>query len=103
MLITSLSLYFSPINAHINVDGNAINWTNNKAIITELDSNPKFKAKVEKSLFAGKEFKITANVAGESWSFFNEDPIDIGKNIYLNFEKKDLLEFDSTCSNFFTH
>ncbi len=47
--------------------------------------------------------KITANVAGESWSFFNEDPIDIDKNIYLNFEKKDLLEFDSTCSNFFTH
>ena len=45
--MTSLSLYFSPINAHINVDGKAINWTNNKAIITELDSNPKFNAKVD--------------------------------------------------------
>ena len=69
----------------------------------KLTDTSKFKAKVEKSLFAGKEYKITANVAGESWSFFNEDPIDIDKNIYLNFEKKDLLEFDSTCSNFFTH
>ena len=69
----------------------------------KLKKTSKFKAKVEKSLFAGKEYKITANVAGESWSFFNEDPIDIDKNIYLNFEKKDLLEFDSTCSNFFTH
>ena len=69
----------------------------------KLTKTSKFKAKVEKSLFAGKEYKITANVAGESWSFFNEDPIDIDKNIYLNFEKKDLLEFDSTCSNFFTH
>ncbi len=71
-----------------------------KIKLTEIS---KFKAKVEKSLFAGREYKITANVAGESWSFFNEDPIDIDKNIYLNFEKKDLLEFDSTCSNFFTH
>ena len=69
----------------------------------KLTGTSKFKAKVEKSLFAGKEYKITANVAGESWSFFNEDSIDIDKNIYLNFEKKDLLEFDSTCSNFFTH
>ena len=47
MYMTTLSLYFSPINAHINVDGNAINWTNNKAIITELESSPRFKAKVE--------------------------------------------------------
>jgi len=69
----------------------------------KLTETSKFKAKVEKSLFAGKEYKITANVSGESWSFFNEDPIDIDKNIYLKFEKKDLLEFDSTCSNFFTH
>ena len=69
----------------------------------KLTETSKFKAKVEKSLFAGKEYKITANVEGESWSFFNEDSIDIDKNIYLNFEKKDLLEFDSTCSNFFTH
>lgn len=69
----------------------------------KLTDTSKFKAKVEKSLFAGKEYKITANVSGESWSFFNEDPIDIDKNIYLKFEKKDLLEFDSTCSNFFTH
>ena len=69
----------------------------------KLTETSKFKAKVEKSLFAGKEYKITANVEGESWSFFNEDSIDIDKNIYLNFENKDLLEFDSTCSNFFTH
>ena len=69
----------------------------------KLTEKSKFKAKVEKSLFAGKEYKITANVEGESWSFFNENPIDIDKNIFLKFENKDLLEFDSTCSNFFTH
>jgi len=69
----------------------------------KLTEKSKFKAKVEKSLFAGKEYKITANVEGESWSFFNEDSIDIDKNIFLKFENKDLLEFDSTCSNFFTH
>ena len=69
----------------------------------KLTDTSKFKAKVEKSLFAGKEYKITANVSGEIWSFFNEDSIDVDKNIYLKFDKKDLLEFDSTCSNFFTH
>ena len=69
----------------------------------KLTEKSKFKAKVEKSLFAGKEYKITANVEGESWSFFNENPIDIDKKIFLKFENKDLLEFDSTCSNFFTH
>ena len=69
----------------------------------KLTNKSNFKAKVEKSLFAGKEYKISANVDGETWSFFNDEPLNINKNIFLEFNNKDLLEFDSTCSNFFTH
>ena len=105
-----VNMYCNPVNCYcakilgelnqVSIDGKTYFIRPEKIKLTETS---KFKAKVEKSLFAGKEYKITANVAGESWSFFNEDPIDIDKNIYLNFENKDLLEFDSTCSNFFTH
>ena len=105
-----VNMYCNPVNCYcakilgelnqVSINGKTYFIRPEKIKLTETS---KFKAKVEKSLFAGKEYKITANVAGESWSFFNEDPIDIDKNIYLNFENKDLLEFDSTCSNFFTH
>ena len=105
-----VNMYCNPVNCYcakilgelnqVSIDGKTYFIRPEKIKLTETS---KFKAKVEKSLFAGKEYKITANVSGESWSFFNEDPIDIDKNIYLKFEKKDLLEFDSTCSNFFTH
>ena len=105
-----VNMYCNPVNCYcakilgelnqVSINGKTYFIRPEKIKLTETS---KFKAKVEKSLFAGKEYKITASVAGESWSFFNEDPIDIDKNIYLNFEKKDLLEFDSTCSNFFTH
>ena len=105
-----VNMYCNPVNCYcakilgelnqVSINGKTYFIRPEKIKLTETS---KFKAKVEKSLFAGKEYKITANVEGESWSFFNEDSIDIDKNIYLNFEKKDLLEFDSTCSNFFTH
>jgi len=105
-----VNMYCNPVNCYcakilgelnqVSINGKTYFIRPEKIKLTETS---KFKAKVEKSLFAGKEYKITANVSGESWSFFNEDPIDIDKNIYLKFEKKDLLEFDSTCSNFFTH
>ncbi len=105
-----VNMYCNPVNCYcakilgelnqVSINGKTYFIRPEKIKLTETS---KFEAKVEKSLFAGKEYKITANVAGESWSFFNEGPIDIDKNIYLNFEKKDLLEFDSTCSNFFTH
>jgi len=58
---------------------------------------------VEKSLFSGKEYKISARVDGECWTFFNNNNLELNKRIFLDFQKKDLLEFDSTCSNFFTH
>tara|TARA_B100000780_G_scaffold80709_1_gene55002 strand:- start:32010 stop:32978 length:969 start_codon:yes stop_codon:yes gene_type:complete len=68
----------------------------------KLSNNSKFEGIVEKSLFAGKEYKISVNINDERWIFFNDFPIEKNKKIKLEFENKDLLEFDSTCSNFFT-
>ena len=34
--------------------------------------------------------------------FFNDSPLEKNKKIKLDFDNEDLLEFDSTCSNFFT-
>jgi len=68
----------------------------------KLSENSKFEGRVERSLFAGKEYKISVNVNGESWTFFNDSPMEKNKKIQLEFENNDLLEFDSTCSNFFT-
>jgi ABC-type Fe3+/spermidine/putrescine transport system ATPase subunit len=68
----------------------------------KLSNNSKFEGIVEKSLFAGKEYKISVNVNDDRWIFFNDFPVEKNKKIKLEFENKDLLEFDSTCSNFFT-
>ena len=42
---------------------------------------------MEKSLFAGKEYKVSPNVNGESWVFFNDSPLDQDKKINLEFKK----------------
>ena len=69
----------------------------------KLTKKSNFKAKVEKSLFAGKEYKNSAIINGETWSFFSEEPLKKNEIIYLDFKRKDLLDFDSTCLNFFTN
>ena len=68
----------------------------------KLSENSKLEGTVERSLFAGKEYKISVNVNGESWTFFNDFPMEKNIKIQLEFENNDLIEFDSTCSNFFT-
>ena len=68
----------------------------------KLTNKSNFRAMVRKSLFAGKEYKNSAVVNGETWSFFSDEPLKKNEKIYLDFQRKDLLDFDSTCLNFFT-
>jgi ABC-type Fe3+/spermidine/putrescine transport system ATPase subunit len=65
----------------------------------KLTNKSNFRAMVKKSLFAGKEYKNSAVVNGETWSFFSDEPLKKNKKIYLDFQRKDLLDFDSTCLN----
>ena len=103
------SMYCNPINcycAKILGDLNQITIDNKTYYLRpekiKLSDDSKFEGVVEKSLFAGKEYKVSVNVNNENWIFFNDSPLEKNKIIKLDFDNKDLLEFDSTCSNFFT-
>ena len=103
------SMYCNPINcycAKILGDLNQITIDNKTYYLRpekiKLSDDSKFEGVVEKSLFAGKEYKVSVNVNNENWIFFNDFPLEKNKKIKLDFDNKDLLEFDSTCSNFFT-
>ena len=104
-----VSMYCNPVNcycAKILGDLNQIN-INKKTFYLRpekirLSEKSKFSGTVEKSLFSGKEYKISANIDGDIWVFFNDFSLEKNQKIYLDFKNEDLLEFDSTCSNFFT-
>ncbi len=104
-----IEMYCNPINcycAKILGDLNQITISNKTYYLRpenmKISSDSKFQATVEKSLFVGKEYKIKAKADGQIWHFFHDNPISTNKKIFVDFEKKDLLEFDSTCSNYFT-
>ena len=105
-----VNMYCNPVNcycAKILGDLNQISVGGKTYFIRpekiRLAKKSKYLAVVEKTVFAGKEYKISAKINGEIWIFFNEESLQINQEIYLDLENKDLLEFDSTCSNFFTH
>ena len=104
-----IEMYCNPINcycAKILGDLNQINTDNKTYYLRpenmKLSNNSKFKAIIEKSLFVGKEYKIRAKADNQIWHFFHDQPISVNEKVYIDFDKKDLLEFDSTCSNYFT-
>jgi len=104
-----VEMYCNPINcycAKILGDLNQIKQNNKTYYLRpeniKISSNSKFEVTVEKSLFVGKEYKIKAKVDDQTWHFFHDNPISENKKVYVDFNKKDLLEFDSTCSNYFT-
>ena len=104
-----VNMYCNPVNcycAKILGDLNKIDINGKTYYIRpekiKLSTKSSYQGKVQKSLFAGKEFKINVNVNNDSWVFFNDTPLERNSKIYLEFETQDLLEFDTTCSNFFT-
>ena len=105
-----VNMYCNPVNcycAKILGDLNQIS-VNGKTyfIIPEkirLAKKSSYLAVVQKIVFVGKEYKISAKINEEIWIFFSEEPLQIDQEVYLELDDKDLLEFDSTCSNFFTH
>jgi ABC-type Fe3+/spermidine/putrescine transport system ATPase subunit len=56
---------------------------------------------VEKSLFQGKEYNITAKYGQEIWSLFSSVPYKKDEVIYVSFEKDDLIYFPPNCLNYF--
>ena len=102
-------MYCNPVNcycAEILGDLNKINIDNRNLFIRPENINlvekSKYKIKVEKISFLGKEYKIQANLNGDSIYFYNSKPLKNSKNLFIDFKKDDLIEFDKRCSNYFT-
>ena len=68
----------------------------------KIVNDSKYKVKVEKISFVGKEYKIEATLNGDIIHFFSNNNISSSNELFIDFNKDDLLEFDKRCSNFFT-
>tara|TARA_B100000401_G_scaffold116570_1_gene76139 strand:- start:176 stop:1138 length:963 start_codon:yes stop_codon:yes gene_type:complete len=68
----------------------------------KIVKDSKYKVKVEKISFVGKEYKIEATLNGDIIHFFSNNNISSSNDLFIDFNKNDLLEFDKRCSNFFT-
>ena len=102
-------MYCNPANcycAEILGDLNKMNIDNRNLFIRPENINlveqSKYKIIVEKISFLGKEYKIQANFNGDSIYFYNSKPLKQSKNLFIDFNKDDLIEFDKRCSNYFT-
>jgi iron(III) transport system ATP-binding protein len=56
---------------------------------------------VEKCYFQGKDYKIKATHKNEIWCFTSSEPLIKNDRIYVDFNSKDLIYFDSLCENYF--
>ena len=96
-----VSMYCNPINcycAKILGDLNQVTINNKTFYLRpekiKLSKTSRFNGVVEKSQFAGKEYKISVSINGEICVFFNDFPLEKNEKIKLEFQNKDLIEFE---------
>ena len=102
-------MYCNPVNCYcakilgdlnrIHIDGKELYIRPEKIKIVDKSQ---YKLKVEKTSFIGKEYKIKGTLNKDEIYFYNSSPIKDTNNLFIDFNKSDLLEFDRRCSNFFT-
>jgi len=102
-------MYCNPVNCYcakilgdlnkIQIDGKELYIRPEKIRVVDHSEH---KFKVEKTSFIGKEYKIIGSFNGDQIYFYNSEPISNKDELYIDFKKNDLLEFDRRCSGFFT-
>ena len=102
-------MYCNPVNCYcakilgdlnrIHIDGKELYIRPEKIKIVDKSEH---KLKVEKTSFIGKEYKVKGILNDDEIYFYNSEPIKDTNNLFIDFDKSDLLEFDRRCSNFFT-
>ena len=102
-------MYCNPVNCYcakilgdlnrIHIDGKELYIRPEKIKIVDKSQH---KIKVEKTSFIGKEYKIKGTLNKDEIYFYNSVPIKDTNYLFIDFDKSDLLEFDRSCSNFFT-
>jgi iron(III) transport system ATP-binding protein len=102
-------MYCNPVNCYcakilgdlnrIQIDGKELYIRPEKIRVVD---HSEYKFKVEKISFIGKEYKIIGSFNRDQIYFYNSEPISNKDELYIDFKKNDLLEFDRRCSDFFT-
>ena len=102
-------MYCNPVNCYcakilgdlnrIHIDGKELYIRPEKIKIVDKSEH---EIKVEKTSFIGKEYKIKGTLNKDEIYIYNSAPIKDKNNLFIDFDKSDLLEFDRGCSNFFT-
>ena len=67
----------------------------------KIEKTSDLKLIVEKSLFQGKEYNITAKYEDEVWSLFSSIAYKKNDVIYVSFNDEDLIYFPPNCLNYF--
>lgn len=67
----------------------------------KIEKTSELKLIVEKSLFQGKEYNITAKYEDEVWSLFSSIAYKKNDVIYVSFNDEDLIYFPPNCLNYF--
>ena len=67
----------------------------------KIEKISKLKLIVEKSLFQGKEYNITAKYEDEVWNLFSSTAYKKNDVIYVSFNDEDLIYFPPNCLNYF--
>ena len=103
-----VNMYCEPANCYcakilgdlnqISVDNKTYYIRPEKINIVEKSNN---KVQVEKCFFQGKEYKVMGKLNDKSWQFFSSKSIAKNDYVYIDYNPKDLIFFDSICSNFF--
>ena len=67
----------------------------------KIEKTSELKLIVEKSLFQGKEYNITAKYEDEVWNLFSSIAYKKNDVIYVSFNDEDLIYFPPNCLNYF--
>ena len=67
----------------------------------KIEKTSELKLIVEKSLFQGKEYNITAKYEDEVWNLFSSIAYKKNDIIYVSFNDEDLIYFPPNCLNYF--
>ena len=61
----------------------------------------RFKVLVEKCYYQGGDFKVKGLIENEPCFFTSKNPIKSSSYVFIDFNKKDLMVFDSLCESYF--
>ena len=101
-------MYCEPANcycAEILGDLNKINFKGKEYFIRpeklKICTESNYEFLVHKSSFQGKDYIIEGELMGKRIKIFSEIALKKNKKVFIDFDKKDLIYFDSLCKSYF--